>query len=170
MRERDDIRVQILNHISEHGIDVLTNKGCQVGEKIEDPTGILVRSMDLLKMKFNPSLLAIARAGAGFNNIPIQRCAEAGIVVFNAPGANAEAVKDMVLAELVMMSRDVLGSIEWVKSIADRGEEIPALVEKGKSAFAGPELQGKTIGVVGLGATGALVANACLDLGMQVYG
>ena len=170
MRERDDIRVQILNHISEHGIDVLTNKGCQVGEKIEDPTGILVRSMDLLKMKFNPSLLAIARAGAGFNNIPIQRCAEAGIVVFNAPGANAEAVKEMVLAELVMMSRDVLGSIEWVKSIADRGEEIPALVEKGKSAFAGPELQGKTIGVVGLGATGALVANACLDLGMQVYG
>ena len=170
MRERDDIRVQILNHISEHGIDVLTNKGCQVGEKIEDPTGILVRSMDLLKMKFNPRLLAIARAGAGFNNIPIQRCAEAGIVVFNAPGANAEAVKEMVLAELVMMSRDVLGSIEWVKSIADRGEEIPALVEKGKSAFAGPELQGKTIGVVGLGATGALVANACLDLGMQVYG
>ena len=164
------INIQVLNHISPFGIEVLESKGCRVAEEMEDPTGILVRSADMLKMNFGPSLLGIARAGAGYNNIPIDRCAEAGIVVFNAPGANAEAVKELVLAELVMASRDVLGSIEWVKSIAGRGEEIPALVEKGKSAFAGPELMGKTLGVVGLGATGALVANMGLDLGMQVYG
>ena len=167
---RDDIKIQVLNHISANGIAVLENKGCKVGPDVEDPTGILVRSADMLKMKFGPSLLGIARAGAGYNNIPVDRCAEKGIVVFNAPGANAEAVKELVLAELVMASRDVLGSIEWVKTIADRGEEIPTLVEKGKNAFSGPELQGKTLGVVGLGATGALVANAALDLGMQVYG
>ena len=164
------INIQVLNHISPFGIEVLESKGCRVAEEMEDPTGILVRSADMLKMNFGPSLLGIARAGAGYNNIPIDRCAEAGIVVFNAPGANAEAVKELVLAELVMASRDVLGSIEWVKSIAGRGEEIPALVEKGKNAFAGPELMGKTLGVVGLGATGALVANMGLDLGMQVYG
>ncbi len=157
---RDDIKIQVLNHISANGIAVLENKGCKVGPDVEDPTGILVRSADMLKMKFGPSLLGIARAGAGYNNIPVDRCAEKGIVVFNAPGANAEAVKELVLAELVMASRDVLGSIEWVKTIADRGEEIPTLVEKGKNAFSGPELQGKTLGVVGLGATGALVANA----------
>jgi len=165
-----EIKIQVLNHISQYGIEVLESKGCQVGENVEDPTGILVRSADMLKMKFGPSLLGIARAGAGYNNIPVDRCAEEGIVVFNAPGANAEAVKELVLAELVLASRDVLGSIEWVKSIADRGDEIPNLVEKGKNAFSGPELMGKTLGVVGLGATGALVANMALDLGMQVYG
>lgn len=164
------IEIQVLNHISPFGIEVLESKGCKVAEDIADPAGIMVRSADMLKMKFGPSLLGISRAGAGYNNIPIERCAEAGIVVFNAPGANAEAVKELVLCELVMASRDVLGSIEWVKSIADRGDQIPELVEKGKSAFSGPELMGKTLGVVGLGATGALVANMALELGMQVYG
>ena len=158
------INIQVLNHISPFGIEVLESKGCRVAEEMEDPTGILVRSADMLKMNFGPSLLGIARAGAGYNNIPIDRCAEAGIVVFNAPGANAEAVKELVLAELVMASRDVLGSIEWVKSIAGRGEEIPALVEKGKSAFAGPELMGKTLGVVGLGQHGSGPGNAGLRL------
>ena len=164
------IEIQVLNHISPFGIEVLESKGCKVAEDIADPAGIMVRSADMLKMKFGPSLLGISRAGAGYNNIPIERCAEAGIVVFNAPGANAEAVKELVLCELVMASRDVLGSIEWVKSIADRGAQIPELVEKGKSAFSGPELIGTTLGVVGWGATGALVANMALELGMQVYG
>ena len=95
------INIQVLNHISPFGIEVLESKGCQVAEEMEDPTGILVRSADMLKMNFGPSLLGIARAGAGYNNIPIDRCAEAGIVVFNAPGANAEAVKELVLAELI---------------------------------------------------------------------
>jgi len=121
-------------------------------------------------MEFGAGLLCIGRCGAGYNNIPVARCTEAGIVVFNSPGANAEAVKELVLCELVMASRDVLGSIEWVRSIADRGEEIPALVEKGKSSFSGPELKGKSLGVVGLGATGALVANVALELGMKVFG
>lgn len=164
------IEIQVLNNISRYGIEVLENKGCKVGKDIQDPHGILVRSADMLHSKFGKNLLGISRAGAGVNNIPIQRCAEAGIVVFNAPGANAVAVKELVMAELVLASRDVLGSIEWVKTLAGKGEEIPALVEKGKSAFAGPELMGKTIGVVGLGATGAQVANLGLDLGMRVYG
>ena len=115
-------------------------------------------------------LVAIARSGAGTNNIPLKKCCEKGIVVFNAPGANAVAVKEQEIASLVLASRDVLGSIDYVKSIADRGEEIPKLVEKGKSAFTGPELMGKSIGVIGLGAVGALVANAAVSLDMQVWG
>lgn len=164
------IEIKLMNHISPFGIEVLESKGCKVAEDIADPMGILVRSADMLNMKFGPSLLGISRAGAGYNNIPVDRCAEAGIVVFNAPGANAEAVKELVLCELVMASRDVLGSIDWVKTLAGEGDRIPEIVEKGKNAFSGPELMGKTLGVVGLGATGALVANMALELGMQVYG
>ncbi len=164
------IRIKTLNHISEFGIEELKNRGCDVGSHVHNPQGILVRSADMLKMQFGPELLGISRAGAGYNNIPTERCAEEGIVVFNAPGANAEAVKELALCELVMASRDVIGSIEWVKTLADEGDRIPEIVEKNKGAFSGPELMGKTIGVVGLGATGALIANMCLDLGMQVYG
>ena len=162
--------IKTMNSISPVGIEVLEKKGCRVAADVENPQGLLVRSADLHHMEFGPELLAIARAGAGTNNIPIEDCAEKGIVVFNAPGANAEAVKEQEVCALVMSSRDVVGSIEWVKSIADQGEKIPELVEKGKSAFAGPELMGKTLGVIGLGATGALVANAALDLGMEVLG
>ena len=162
--------IKTMNSISPVGIEVLEKKGCRVAADVENPQGLLVRSADLHHMEFGPELLAIARAGAGTNNIPIEDCAEKGIVVFNAPGANAEAVKEQEVCALVMSSRDVVGSIEWVKSIADQGENIPELVEKGKSAFAGPELMGKTLGVIGLGATGALVANAALDLGMEVLG
>ena len=164
------IKVKTINNISPLGTQILTERGLTVGPDIDDPNGILVRSANLNEMKFGGNLLCIGRCGAGYNNIPVARCSENGIVVFNSPGANAEAVKELVLCELVMASRDVLGSIEWVKSIADKGEEIPALVEKGKSSFAGPELKGKILGVVGLGATGALVANAALELGMKVYG
>ena len=162
--------IRTINAISPLGISALEKKGCTVGENIANPDGILVRSQDLHSEAFNPELLAIARAGAGYNNIPTQRLAEEGIVVFNAPGANAEAVKELEVCSLVMASRDVLGSIEFVRSIADRGEEIPALVEKNKARFTGPELLGKTIGVIGLGAVGALVANAAVELGMDVHG
>ena len=159
-----------MNAISASGIAVLEEKGCHVGPDVQQPQALLIRSADLHDYAFPPQLLAIGRAGAGTNNIPVDACTEQGIAVFNSPGANAEAVKEQELCAMVLASRDVLGSIEWVKSIAHRGEEIPTLVEKGKSNFAGPELLGKTLGVVGLGATGALVANAALDLGMTVYG
>lgn len=162
--------IKTMNEISHAGIDVLTKRGCTVGKDVENPVGMLIRSADLHSYEFNPELLAIGRAGAGYNNIPVEDCAERGIVVFNSPGANAVAVKEQELCSLVMASRDVLGAIDWVKSIADRGAEIPKLVEKGKSAFIGPELMGKSLGVIGLGAVGALVANMALELGMVVYG
>ena len=163
-------KIKTMNNISPSGIEVLTKKGCTVGPDTEGPEAMLIRSAELHGLAFNPELLAIARAGAGYNNIPIEECAEKGIVVFNSPGANAEAVKELELCSLVMASRDVLGSIGWVRSIAGRGGEIPELVEKGKNNFAGPELLGKTLGVIGLGAVGALVANIALELGMVVYG
>lgn len=163
-------KIRTMNAISHSGIEVLEQKGCTVGPEVEDAQAYLIRSADLHSAVFPQELLAIGRAGAGTNNIPVEDCTEKGIVVFNSPGANAEAVKEQVICAMVMASRDVLGSIEWVKSISDRGDEIPGLVEKGKSNFAGPELLGKSLGVIGLGATGALVANAALDLGMVVYG
>ena len=163
-------RIKTMNAIAPAGIEALERRGCVVGEEVEAPEGILLRSADLHDYPLNPELLAIARAGAGYNNIPVAECANRGIVVFNAPGANAVAVKEQEIASLVLASRDVLGSIDYVRSIADRGEEIPALVEKGKSAFTGPELMGKSIGVIGLGAVGALVANAAVSLDMQVWG
>lgn len=163
-------KIKTINNISEFGTDALLERGYAVSPDVENPDGIIIRSANILDFEPNSNLLAIARAGAGYNNIPVERCTEKGIVVFNSPGANAEAVKELEMCELILASRDVLGSIEWVKSIADMGDEIPALVEKGKSSFAGPELKGKTLGVIGLGATGALVANMGLDLGMKVYG
>ena len=163
-------KIKTMNSISEHGTGALEKRGCVVGPDVEAPDGLLIRSADLHGMEFNPELLAIGRAGAGFNNIPVEECAEKGIVVFNSPGANAEAVKEQEIAALVMASRDMIGAIDYVRSIADRGDDIPALVEKGKSSFAGPELLGKSLGVLGLGAVGSLVANIALELGMDVYG
>ena len=159
-----------MNKISPAGIEALEKYGCRVGETIENPSGLLLRSADIHDMRFPDSLLAIVRAGAGYNNIPIERCTEEGIVVFNAPGANAQAVKEQEIASLVMASRDILGSIAWVQSISGEGEKIPEMVEKKKAAFSGPELMGKTLGVIGLGAVGALVANAGVDLNMRVLG
>lgn len=163
-------KIKTMNSISESGLSYLASHGCEVGPDVENPDGMLIRSADLHEMAFDPELLAISRAGAGYNNIPVEECAEKGIVVFNSPGANAQAVKEQEVMSLIMSSRDVPGAIEWVRSIADRGEEIPGLVEKGKNAFAGPELMGKTLGVIGLGAIGALVANIALEFGMEVYG
>jgi len=162
--------IKTMNAISRAGIDALERRGCTVSPDTEEPQGLLVRSANLHDYAFPQSLLTIGRAGAGYNNIPVKDCSEQGIVVFNSPGANAEAVKEQEICSLVLSSRDVLGSIDWVKSIADRGQQIPELVEKGKSRFTGPELLGKTLGVIGLGAVGALVANVAVDLGMTVYG
>jgi len=162
--------IKTINNISHLGTEILEKHGCNVGENVEDPRGIIVRSADMHEYVPNASLLAVARAGAGYNNIPIEKYAELGIAVFNSPGANAVAVKEQTVCSLVMASRDVLGSIEYVRSIADEGDMIPELVEKGKTRFSGPELLGKTIGVLGLGATGALVANVCIDLEMNVLG
>ncbi len=163
-------KIKTMNAISPFGIERLKKHGCEVGADIDAPDGMLIRSANLHEYDFGENLLAVARAGSGFNNIPVEECAEKGIVVFNTPGANAQAVKEQEICSMVMASRDVIGSVEWVKTLAGKGEEIPSLVEKGKSNFAGPELLGKTLGVIGLGAIGALVANIALEFGMTVYG
>ena len=166
----ESFRIQTMNHIAERGIDFLSERGCVVGEEVEDPHAILLRSADLHDYDFGESLIAIGRSGAGTNNIPLDKCCDLGIVVFNSPGANAEAVKELVLCSLVMSSRNVLGSIDWVKSLKPEGDKIPKLVEQGKAAFSGPELTGKTLGVIGLGAVGSLIANIAVKLGMNVIG
>ena len=166
----EKFRIQTMNHIAERGIELLRERGCTVGAEVEDPHAILLRSADLHEYHFGESLIAIGRSGAGTNNIPLEKCCEQGIVVFNSPGANAEAVKELILCSLVMSSRNVLGSIEWVKSLKPEGDKIPELVEQGKAAFAGPELTGKTLGVIGLGAVGSLIANIAVKLGMNVIG
>ncbi len=159
-----------MNKIAAVGLDRLPAGTYAVGDAVENEDAILVRSAKLLDYPFPEKLWAIARAGAGVNNIPVDKCSEAGIVVFNTPGANANAVKELVICALLLASRDVLGGAEWVKAQAASGVEVADVVEKGKSAFVGPELYRKTLGVVGLGAIGALVANIALSLGMEVYG
>jgi D-3-phosphoglycerate dehydrogenase len=161
-------KIKTLNDIAPEGLELLSAN--YAISTTEDPDGILVRSANLLELPFEPGLKAIARAGVGVNNIPIERAAQAGIVVFNTPGANANAVKEIVLAALLISSREIPSSIEWTKSLWDKGKEIPKLVESGKSNFTGPELKGKTLGVIGLGAVGVLVANAANSLGMNVLG
>ena len=164
-------RIKTLNKISSVGLNHLDKSRFQVGNEVENEDGILVRSAQMHEYEFPEALRAIARAGAGTNNIPIDRCSEAGIVVFNTPGANANAVKELVLAAMLIGSRDILGGADWVQEQAHTPNvELASAVEKGKSAFAGPELYHKTLGVIGLGAIGALVANDALKLGMDVYG
>ena len=164
-------RIKTLNKISSAGLAHLDKSRFQVGGEVENEDGILVRSAQMHDYEFPGNLRAIARAGAGTNNIPIDRCTEDGIVVFNTPGANANAVKELVLCAMLIASRDVLGGADWVQEQAHTPNvELAPAVEKGKSAFAGPELYHKTLGVVGLGAIGALVANVALSLGMDVYG
>ena len=160
--------VHCLNNISKKGTDTLPDN-YELTDDINQADGIMVRSAAMHDMEFSDNLLAIARAGAGVNNIPLDRCAEEGIVVFNTPGANANAVKEIVLAGLLLASRDIVGGIEWCKENAD-DENIAKTREKAKKAFAGNELKGKKLGVIGLGAIGALVSNAAIALGMDVYG
>lgn len=162
-------QIQTLNKISKKGLAILdANYVC--ADEVENPDGIILRSFKMHDMELPNSLRAVARAGAGVNNIPIDKCTEQGVVVFNTPGANANAVKELVLAALLLSSRKIVQGIEWTKTLADKGSEISGLVEKGKSNFAGPEIEGKTIGVVGLGAIGVRVANAAHHLGMDVIG
>ena len=162
------MKIRLANRIDENGLKLFP-ENYEIGEDITDEDGLLVRSASLLDEQFSPSLLAIARAGAGVNNIPLQRCAEEGIVVFNTPGANANAVKELAVCGLLLASRDITGGIAWEKQLED-SEDFAKKVEKGKSAFVGPEINGKKLGVIGLGAIGVLVANAAVKLGMEVYG
>ena len=160
--------IQTLNKISPLGLDQLDPKEFLITNECENPDGILVRSADMHNMEFGSNLRAIARAGAGTNNIPLDKCAENGIVVFNTPGANANAVKELVICALLIASRSVVDGIEWCKDYA--GEDLEKAVEKEKGKFVGPELLGKNLGVIGLGAVGVKVANAAVKLGMNVYG
>ncbi len=162
-------QIKTMNKIAPAGLAVF-DEGYTVGGDVENEDGILVRSASLHDCELPASLLAIARAGAGTNNIPVERCAEQGVVVFNTPGANANAVKELVICALMLASRDVSGGIAWVREQARQGADVAAAVEKGKSAFVGPEIYHKTLGVVGLGAIGVWVANAAVHLGMEVVG
>lgn len=161
--------VQTLNKISAVGLSRLGDN-YTTGDDVQNPEAVLVRSASMHEMELPESLLAIARAGAGVNNIPLDKCAEKGIVVFNTPGANANAVKELVITGLLLSSRNVVGGIEWAKTLKGNGDAVGKMVEKGKSSFVGPEIKGKTLGVIGLGAIGILVANAAVSLGMEVIG
>ncbi|MGN0157584.1 MAG: phosphoglycerate dehydrogenase [Brotaphodocola sp.] len=161
-------KIHCMNAISKHGTNLLT-ENYTLTDDVNEAQGILVRSASLHEMEMPESLLAIARAGAGVNNIPLDVCAEKGIVVFNTPGANANAVKELVIAGMLLASRDIVGGIEWCKD-SKEDENIAKTVEKKKKAFAGGEIKGKKLGVIGLGAIGAEVSNAAISLGMEVYG
>lgn len=163
-------KILLLNQISAHGLNLLEKERYEVSESLENPDAVLVRSANMHEMKTGDRLLAVARAGAGVNNIPIELLSEKGIVVFNTPGANANSVKELTLATLLLAARDIAGGIQWVKSLGSTN--LSQTVEKGKKAFAGIELNGKTLGVIGLGAVGSRVANlaASSDLGMNVIG
>ena len=163
-------RIQTLNKISSVGLQRLSMDNYEVASEFSTPDAILVRSAKMHDMELSTSLKAIARAGAGVNNIPLDKCTEKGIVVFNTPGANANAVKELVVASMLLSSRNLVPGINWAKTLVGKGEDVPKLVEQGKSNFVGPELQGKTLGVIGLGAIGMLVANAGDALGMRVVG
>ena len=161
--------VQTLNKISKIGLSRLGDN-YNIADDVQNPDAVLVRSAAMHDMELPESLLAIARAGAGVNNIPLDKCSEKGIVVFNTPGANANAVKELVLTGLLLSSRKVVDGIAWAKTLKGNGDAVGKMVEKGKSQFVGPEIMGKTLGVVGLGAIGILVANAAAALGMDVIG
>ena len=164
------LNIKTYNKISPIGLDEFDKTAYTCGDDVEQPVGAIVRSAALHDVEFPESLLAIARAGAGTNNIPVDRCANEGIVVFNTPGANANAVKELVIAGLLIGSRRVIPAINWALTLKGKGDEVGKMVEKGKGAFVGPEIKGKSIGVIGLGAIGVLVANAANSLGMKVYG
>ena len=163
-------KVKLLNNIAKAATDLLPKELYEVGEQVQSPDAIIVRSADMHAYERNPELVAIARAGAGVNNIPLEECAKDGVVVFNTPGANANAVKELVICALLLCGRDVLGGITWARNLAGCCEDVEPTVEKGKKNFVGGEIAGKTLGVVGLGAIGVKVANAAVSLGMKVKG
>lgn len=163
-------KIQTLNKIDQEGLQVFPLSKYEIASEIPNPDAIVLRSFNMHEMELPASLKAIARAGAGVNNIPVDKCTDKGIVVFNTPGANANAVKELVIAGLLLSSRDIAGGIQWAKTLAGEGDKVPALVEKGKSNFGGNEIKGKTLAIIGLGAIGVLVANAARALGMKVIG
>ncbi len=163
-------KIQTLNKIDHEGLQVFPASNYEIANEINEPDAIVLRSFSMHEMEIPASVKAIARAGAGVNNIPIPKCTEKGIVVFNTPGANANGVKELVIAGLLLASRDIIGGVQWAKTIANEGDKVPALIEKGKASFGGSEIKGKTLAVVGLGAIGVLVANAAQSLGMNVVG
>ena len=162
-------KIKLMNKIAAIGTDVFDRDIYEVSDSVEKPDAIMVRSANLHDMEFDSSLLAIARAGAGVNNIPVDDCSAKGVVVFNTPGANANGVKELAVAALILASRDIVGGVEWAKTLVD-DSDIAKTVESGKSKFAGCEILGKTLGVIGLGAIGGLVANTAKNLGMKVVG
>lgn len=162
--------IKLLNKISPSGLDKLPKGQYSCAEDIENPAAIMLRSASMHEYAFEPSVLAVARAGAGVNNIPLDVCTKNGIVVFNTPGANANAVKELTMAALLLSARKIVPAIDWAGTLKDEGAEVPKLVEKGKGKFAGPELRGKKLGVIGLGAIGVMVANLARQFEMEVYG
>lgn len=163
-------KIQTLNKIAAVGLNQLDRDNYEIATDINNPDAILVRSADMHEMNISDNTKAVARAGAGTNNIPIPELTEKGVVVFNTPGANANAVKELVMLSLLLASRPVVDANKWANALAGKGDEIPDLAEKGKSQFVGPELKGKTLGVIGLGAIGYMVANLALKFGMEVIG
>ncbi len=161
--------IKTMNNIDRKGLAVLSDRGMMVNNEAADPDGLLLRSAKIHDMQFGDRLVGIARAGVGTDNIPIDRCTEQGIVVFNASGANAEAVVELAVCSLVLASRDLMEGMLWAKSLAGQ-EDVEEQVEAGKKAFVGPEIMGKTLGIIGLGNIGARVANAAIALGMEVWG
>ncbi|AFG38731.1 phosphoglycerate dehydrogenase [Spirochaeta africana] len=162
--------IKTYNKIAASGLEILAGKGYTVDENAADAQGIILRSHKLQPEEITTSVLGIARAGAGYNNVPVDHCSEHGIVVFNTPGANANGVKELVIAGMLLSSRQVYPALAWAQSIKDQGEDVPKMIEKEKSRFAGPEIAGKTLGIIGLGAIGVLVANSAIALGMRVIG
>jgi D-3-phosphoglycerate dehydrogenase / 2-oxoglutarate reductase len=162
--------IKTLNNIAESGLNVFNKDHFTIDNDSENPDAIVVRSFNMHSLELGHNVKAIARAGAGVNNIPVEKCTEQGIVVFNTPGANANAVKEMVLTTLMASSRNLFDGIAWTKTLEGQGDQVPKLVEAGKKQFVGKEIKGKTLGVIGLGAIGALVANDALDLDMDVIG
>ena len=163
-------KIQTIDRISAVGLDNFPRDEYEIASEIVKPDAILVRSHDMLSMEIDLNIKAVARAGAGVNNIPVKDLAQKGVVVFNTPGANANAVKELVILGLLMASRPVIAANQWVNSLAGKGAEIATLAEKGKKNFIGQEVKGKTLGVIGLGAIGAQVANTAVELGMNVIG
>ncbi len=163
-------KILTLDKIDPQGLSHFPHESYETGTGLEIPDAIILRSSNIHNMDFPKTVKAIARAGAGVNNIPLDRCTESGIVVFNTPGANANGVKELVLAGLLLASRDISGGIEWAKTLIGQGDQVPPLIEKGKKSFAGNEIMGKNLCVIGLGAIGVLVANAAQMLGMTVTG
>jgi len=163
-------KIQTLNKISPIGLDLFPRDNYEIASEIVNPDAVVLRSFAMHEMEIPKSVKSVARAGAGVNNIPVEKCTAQGIVVFNTPGANANGVKELVLAGLLLSSRRLVPGIEWAKTLIGKGDEVGKLVEKGKSEFAGPEIKGKRLGVIGLGAIGVMVANDATALGMEVVG